>query len=228
VVAEGVPTGRIIAVQIKSGPSFFKYEDADRIVFRGKPEHLTYWLNYSLPVLLVLYHSETKTAYWQQVRKETIAKTGKGWKMSIPRQQRLEKAQMSNLDRIAWGPQRIRDEVSEFRCPFCGAPLAERGGDWVGSEHFGLHEIFECGYHALDGCLERPCPHDPKFPPFEAYKLEFHPPAAGKRGHWLCIALPKTEMAGKLRIGAGCGCTRKEAEKAVLKKYESYAVARKP
>jgi len=233
VVSNDEPTGRIIAVQIRSGPSYFAAEDDVGIVFRGDSEHLNYWLDHNLPVIVVLYDPNQKVAYWQHVTADTASRLSKGWKMSIPRGQTLDKTQGENLEKIASSvmKEQVRQltaELQEYRCPYCGAPVAERGGDWVGSEHYGLHEIFECGYHALDGYVERPCPSDPKFPRFEDYELEFHPSQTEGESSWYCIAFPKTDMARKLRLDVCTGRTKEEAERQVRAKYERYAVKRKP
>jgi Domain of unknown function (DUF4365) len=39
------PTGKLIAVQIKTGPSHFAEID-DSYIFRGKLTHLDYWTNH--------------------------------------------------------------------------------------------------------------------------------------------------------------------------------------
>src|SRR5438094_129518 len=68
VVAEGIVTGRLIAVQIKSGPSWFLEETENGFVFRGDMRHLDYWQGHSLPVIIVIYNNETKQGYWGIVR----------------------------------------------------------------------------------------------------------------------------------------------------------------
>lgn len=45
----GVPNGRLLGLQIKSGPSFFREEVDAGIVFRAKGRHLRYWLNHTTP-----------------------------------------------------------------------------------------------------------------------------------------------------------------------------------
>ena len=47
-------TGKLVAVQIKCGDSFFKEPADSGFVFRGDREHLVQWLDGSLPVILVL------------------------------------------------------------------------------------------------------------------------------------------------------------------------------
>ena len=51
-------TGQLLAMQIKSGPSWFKEQTDDHIVYRGDEEHRTYWIDFPLPVLVVLHEPE--------------------------------------------------------------------------------------------------------------------------------------------------------------------------
>jgi hypothetical protein len=79
------PSGKIIAFQIKSGPSFFKEETADAYVFRTDDKHIGYWLNHAMPVVIVLYHPDTKQLFWQVIAKDTAEATGKHWKVLVPK-----------------------------------------------------------------------------------------------------------------------------------------------
>ena len=45
---EGNPTGKLIALQIKSGKSYF-IKKGDGYVYRGKIRHLKYWESHCLP-----------------------------------------------------------------------------------------------------------------------------------------------------------------------------------
>ncbi|MEG4628553.1 DUF4365 domain-containing protein [Microcoleus sp. AR_TQ3_B6] len=77
-------TGKLIALQIKSGDSWFKEKNGNNIIFRGNNEHLEYWQNHSLPVIVVLYKHSERTAYWQAVNNNTVQRTKQGWKLLIP------------------------------------------------------------------------------------------------------------------------------------------------
>jgi hypothetical protein len=103
VVEANIPTGKIIAAQIKAGPSWFEERDGDGFVFRGEPEHLDYWLNHKLPVIVVLHDMATNVSYWQSVSEETVVRLKKGWKMSVPRSKRIERAQAHTLAEVAAG-----------------------------------------------------------------------------------------------------------------------------
>ncbi|MGB8925779.1 MAG: DUF4365 domain-containing protein [Pantoea sp.] len=64
---EGFATGRMIAVQIKSGPSFFKESNGDWY-FNPEDKHRFYWERFPLPVLIVIHNPDTNLSYWQDVR----------------------------------------------------------------------------------------------------------------------------------------------------------------
>jgi len=86
----GVPTGRTIALQIKSGVSYFKEENASGYVFRGSLTHLDYWLKHSLPVVLVLYDHARKHAWWCWVNEAAgLTRLEKGWTVCVPKSQKL-------------------------------------------------------------------------------------------------------------------------------------------
>ena len=97
VVENEKATGKLIALQIKSGDSFFKEKNNDSIVFRGELKHLSYWISHSLPVMLVVYKVDENIAYWQIVNKHTITKTAKHWKLHIPLTQKID---ISSVDFI--------------------------------------------------------------------------------------------------------------------------------
>lgn len=98
-VQEGNPTGKLVAVQIKTGPSHVRETDS-AYVFRGRLTHLEYWTNHSLPVLLVLHLPETGATFWVDVHAERITRTGKSWTIEIPKANRFEAASMSTLSAV--------------------------------------------------------------------------------------------------------------------------------
>ena len=90
IVEEQTPTGKIIALQIKSGLSFFKEETLDSYVYRTDGRHIEYWVNHSMPVVIVLYNPETQSIYWQYLSKESVEETGKNWKILVPKANTFE------------------------------------------------------------------------------------------------------------------------------------------
>jgi Domain of unknown function (DUF4365) len=97
VVESNLATGKLIALQIKSGKSYFQEKTSDGFVFRGDLEHLEYWQKHSLPVLVVLYHADDEIAYWQVVNSITAQKTDKAWKLIIPFNQKIDKPSLEKI-----------------------------------------------------------------------------------------------------------------------------------
>jgi hypothetical protein len=83
-VDNGQPTGKLIAVQIKSGPSHFRETD-DAYVFRGALTHLDYWTNHSLPVILVAHLPESNRTLWVYVDRNEVHRAEKSWTIPIPK-----------------------------------------------------------------------------------------------------------------------------------------------
>lgn len=92
IVNDGIPTGQIFAIQIKSGSSYFKEETATGYIYRGKSKHLEYWLSQSLPVLILIYEPRFNSVFWQLVSPSNPIRTEKGWKIEIPKNQLLERS----------------------------------------------------------------------------------------------------------------------------------------
>jgi hypothetical protein len=95
------PTGKLIGCQVKSGPSYLDEETESSFVYRGKPEHLSYWLGHSLPVIVILCDEETGNCYWQVVSEKTATRTPKGWKIEVPKAQILGEQSKPGLEQIA-------------------------------------------------------------------------------------------------------------------------------
>lgn len=65
-VKNEIPTGKCIALQIKSGLSYFDKKKNDCLIpING---HFNYWGNYALPVIGIVYVPLNKTAYWIDIK----------------------------------------------------------------------------------------------------------------------------------------------------------------
>jgi hypothetical protein len=100
-IEKGQATGKLIALQIKSGDSWFQQKNGNNIIFRGNNEHLEYWQNHSLPVIVVLYKDSENTAYWQAVNNNTVQKTKKGWKLLIPLDRQVNSHALEQLKKLS-------------------------------------------------------------------------------------------------------------------------------
>lgn len=80
---------QLLALQIKSGSSWFAEKKDDYIVFRDINERqYNYWTMNSLPCVVVLYNPNDNMCIWQKLTIETIQKTnngkGKGFVVKVP------------------------------------------------------------------------------------------------------------------------------------------------
>jgi hypothetical protein len=83
VVEHDKATGKLIALQIKTGSSYFRKHGSDYIYY-GEQRHLDYWLGHSLPVFLILHDPDRKLTLWQKVERHLARATDNGWSIIIP------------------------------------------------------------------------------------------------------------------------------------------------
>ncbi len=87
---EGLATGRMLAVQIKSGPSFLKESQGDW-VFYPEEKHRFYWERFPLPVLIIIHDPDKNLSYWQDARQALrLAKTSDPKGIKIPKSNILQ------------------------------------------------------------------------------------------------------------------------------------------
>jgi len=103
-------TGRLIAAQIKCGQSFFSESSDAGFVFRGKSKHLRYWVEHSLPVLVIICDPDSGKCYWQEASGANTEPLSTGWKLTIPHANVLRAGSEYALSQIAGRPQH-RDVV---------------------------------------------------------------------------------------------------------------------
>ena len=87
------PTGQLLGLQLKSGVSYLSETCDGGYIFRTDKEHVEYWQNHALPVLICLCDIDGKMIYWQVVTTDTATSTGEGYRFTIPIEQTI--AQLS-------------------------------------------------------------------------------------------------------------------------------------
>lgn len=80
---------KLLALQIKSGESYFKDNKGDYVVFRDiNDRQYNYWTTNTLPCIVVLYNPKDDMCIWQKLTVDTIKKTnegnGKGYYVNVP------------------------------------------------------------------------------------------------------------------------------------------------
>lgn len=88
-VDESGKNRQLLALQIKSGSSWFKDKKDDYIVFRDINERqYHYWTTNSLPCIVVLHNPDDNMCIWQKLTDKTIERTkggrGKGFFVKVP------------------------------------------------------------------------------------------------------------------------------------------------
>lgn len=101
IVIDSQATGRLLAMQIKSGSSYLTEQNSVGFIYRPDPAHVEYWLTHSLPTLIVLVEPESQQAWWQKISHDKLISTGKGWKNLVPVEQQLESKWVDELQQIA-------------------------------------------------------------------------------------------------------------------------------
>ena len=123
-----------------------------------------------------------------------------------------------------------REELSRFQCPFCSAPVIEQNHMPLDPEQkvWDVREVFACGFEAVGGSTDRPCPTDPKFPKLEDFDLECFETPKEPIWKWICYAKAKTRMARLLRLSPVYGRTREEARDKLLEEYQRISTPWQP
>jgi hypothetical protein len=121
-----------------------------------------------------------------------------------------------------------REDLAEYRCPYCRAPLSSRNDAPVdvGQRDWDVIEHFSCGFSHFGGEIQSPCPADPKFPRFDDYELRYEELETDRNWRWSCLAIGKTPMARLLNLASGLGKTQDEATTRVKESYDRYAKGR--
>ncbi len=98
---DGRPNGKLFAVQVKSGASYFR-GGKDTLPFYVDDDHIKYWDQHSLPTILVLHNPEDSTTLWQWADLKTARATPKGWRIDVPRSKTLGAQSKSELQDEIW------------------------------------------------------------------------------------------------------------------------------
>lgn len=103
-VINELATGRLVAVQVKSGDSYLS-DDGSEFVIPADERHLKYWLSYMVPVILVGHSPSKQLAAWTSVRDyiehEAYHERGPVRRVRIPISQQVTKESMNGLSELA-------------------------------------------------------------------------------------------------------------------------------
>lgn len=98
-VEGGEPTGKFIAIQIKSGIGNF-YRTEKTLTYYVTNVHYNYWINLNIPIIIVAHLPNEEETYWQEINVQNLKKSKKRWKIEIPFKQKLNEKSESRLANI--------------------------------------------------------------------------------------------------------------------------------
>lgn len=98
-VENGDPTGKFIALQIKSGEGNFHISEK-KLTHYVSGIHYNYWLNLNIPLILIAHLPKKEETYWLEINKKNFSKTNKRWKLEIPTSNKFDDRAKNKLKQI--------------------------------------------------------------------------------------------------------------------------------
>lgn len=96
--SSGMATGHTVALQIKSGPTYFGHETERGWKYYPGEKHRAYWERYPIPVILVLHDSGRRRTYWEDARQSLRTPSrGENAFIEVPKANVLEDASARTL-----------------------------------------------------------------------------------------------------------------------------------
>jgi len=111
VIDNDCATGKLIALQIKHGNSYFKHKNISSYTYFGDDKHLNYYLNNRCPVILIILDESFGKKYWQLFDLSLTSPEQNGWSIEIPEKNVLDGYVLDMWKQFA-GP--IRDYKEEI------------------------------------------------------------------------------------------------------------------
>ena len=84
VVEEYPRMGKVVGLQVRSDSGSEIERTARGYVCRGEMAHVAYWLQHSLPVIVMVYEQGQDHLLWEAVSPETIEISGQHWELLVP------------------------------------------------------------------------------------------------------------------------------------------------
>jgi hypothetical protein len=96
VADDGTPTGKLFAVQVKTGASYFTGA-GEAATFYVDERHVAYWDGHVLPVIVVLHNPDDGCTIWQWADLKSARPTERGWRIPVPRDKAFVAASKDEL-----------------------------------------------------------------------------------------------------------------------------------
>ncbi len=106
-------TGDLLALQVKSGDSYFREAADDGWWLRTDREHADYWLHHDLPVVLVQVDVDAGRVFWEVVTNRTVQFTEGGAKILIRRDYQVDVSSLPALRKLLSPVHNLGQPVAE-------------------------------------------------------------------------------------------------------------------
>ena len=94
-------TGKLVSVQVKSGPSYLSPSKGDSWIVDIKKTTVEYWRSHSVSVLLVVVDVESRVCYWTRGDTYEHEKTTEYYKVRVPKRNVLDNQAARKVARLA-------------------------------------------------------------------------------------------------------------------------------
>lgn len=136
---DGHPSGRLLGVQVKSGPSYV-LANGDGVIY-PEQRHVDYWRGYSLPVIVTVYDPTARASYWQLAAEENFEATPTARRIVVPKVQKLDLGAQNRLltiaaegpepDKAAGALNRLRSDLSWMEILDAGGSVTLVAEEWI-------------------------------------------------------------------------------------------------
>lgn len=100
----GHVAGRMLAVVVKSGTSYFRERREGKIIFWESSHRVSHWLDHQIPVVLVLVDPDSEKSYWVHVSPPSVTRSGDRWRLAVPADQLLDVSSAEKLNLLTISP----------------------------------------------------------------------------------------------------------------------------
>lgn len=114
VASNGYVTGKSLAVQIKTGHSYFAESTEKGWLFRGQLKHVNYYLNMEMPVLILLVDPTSHKVWWRHFEAYETDRTTDGYSLIVPHGNLLTASAKDHLQRLAGDAVDYLPHLEEF------------------------------------------------------------------------------------------------------------------
>ncbi len=102
-------TGKTIALQIKSGESYFRRKKGADYIFSSDLKHLRYWVRQPITVFVILHNPANGLTLWQKIDKRLTVETATGFTIVVPSTNILDERSKAFLaEGMASDPESVR------------------------------------------------------------------------------------------------------------------------